>query len=103
MFASAITRVRETPYELRFNKRIDNECVYKFVCDVKGHVDMNALTDRALNNYLFARAVSGNQLLAPVVTKVYPSGRHLGLMCMLGLHWCGRLFRHTFFWPLRAS
>lgn len=70
MLASAMTTVCETHYELQFNRRTDNACDFMFACDAQGHVDMTALNEGALNNYLFARAVSGNQLLPPVVAMV---------------------------------
>jgi hypothetical protein len=71
MFASMMTPVCEPHYELRFNRRLGNERGYAFACDAKGHVDMTTLTARALNNYLFARAVSGNQLFPPTVALVF--------------------------------
>jgi len=43
--------------------QLDNKCGYSFDCGANGQVDMTALTERALNIYLFARAVSGNQLV----------------------------------------
>ncbi len=38
-----------------------------FPCDDKGRVDLDALTDRARDNYLFARAMVGRDFSAPCV------------------------------------
>ena len=42
-----------------------------FPCDVEGHVDCDALPGRALNNYLFARAMIGREFTMPAVTLRY--------------------------------
>jgi len=57
-------------YELRFMGLFDKGCGYAFPCDALGHVDIDALSERARDNYLFARAVVGSVLAAPVVSKV---------------------------------
>lgn len=54
-------------YELRFQSLADGRG-YAFPCDPKGHVDLNQLSDRARNDYLFARALVGRDLSAPAVT-----------------------------------
>ena len=38
-----------------------------FPCDARGQVDLEALTDRARNNYLFARALVGKDYSTPRV------------------------------------
>ena len=38
-----------------------------FPCDSRGHVDMDALSDAARENYLYARAVMGREFAAPAV------------------------------------
>jgi hypothetical protein len=55
-----------TQYELRFRSLVDGRG-YAFPCDPKGQVDMNQLSDRARNNYLFARALVGRDMAAPAV------------------------------------
>lgn len=40
------------------------------VCDAKGIVDMNAMTERARNSHLSALAVGGIELRSPMVRKV---------------------------------
>ena len=54
-------------YELRFAGLFDRGRGYAFPCDPQGQVDMNAMTERARANYLFARAMVGNALCAPIV------------------------------------
>lgn len=40
---------------------------YAFPCDCEGHVNLDALTERERNDYLYARAVVGRELDAPRV------------------------------------
>ena len=60
----------ELRYELCFGSLHVNGRGYAFPCDEAGHVDMNRLSERGRNNYLFARAVVGNELGYPVVARV---------------------------------
>jgi hypothetical protein len=60
-------------YELRFQSLSDSERGYAFPCDPKGLVDLDQLSDRARNNYLFARAMVGRELAVPAVR---PSSLH---------------------------
>jgi hypothetical protein len=54
-------------FELRFQSLFDSGRGYAFPCDLKGQVDLNQLSDRARNNYLYARAVVGRELAMPAV------------------------------------
>ena len=54
-------------YELRFQPLSNAGRGFAFPCDASGHVDMNALSSRALNNYLYARAVVGREVYMPAV------------------------------------
>lgn len=54
-------------YELRFESLHDAGRAYVFPCDAAGHVDMDALTDAARENYLFARIVVGHDVSNPAV------------------------------------
>ena len=49
-------------YELRFQSLHDAGHAYVFPCDAAGHVDMDALTDTARENYLFARIAVGHDV-----------------------------------------
>ncbi|HXD40174.1 MAG TPA: hypothetical protein VN649_06405 [Ramlibacter sp.] len=56
-------------FELRFQSLFDNGRGFAFPCDPRGQVDMNQLTERARNNYLYARAVVGRELAFPAVQR----------------------------------
>jgi hypothetical protein len=60
-------------YELRFKSLFDEGRAYSFPCDVSGQVDLDALSDRARVNYLYARAVVGREFSVPAVR---PSAAH---------------------------
>jgi hypothetical protein len=62
------TTLQEAPaYELRFQSLFDDGRAYAFPCDAHGRVDMDALSDRARQNYLYARAVIGREVAMPAV------------------------------------
>lgn len=54
-------------YELRFRCLFDEGRGLAFPCDSQGHVDMDALSERARANYLFARTVIGREFALPAV------------------------------------
>lgn len=54
-------------YELRFQSLFEEGRAYAFPCDERGHVDMDKLSDRARQNYLYARAVIGREVAMPAV------------------------------------
>jgi hypothetical protein len=54
-------------YELRFQPLFDDGRAFAFPCDEAGHVDMDALSERALEDYLYARAVIGREFSMPAV------------------------------------
>jgi hypothetical protein len=56
-------------YELRFQSLFNAQRGYAFECDAAGHVDMDALSERARQNYLYARAVVGRELAMPAVRR----------------------------------
>jgi len=58
-------------YELRFCFLFDEGRAYAFPCDAQGHVDMDSLSERALNNYLFARSVIGREVAMPAVRLLH--------------------------------
>jgi len=59
-----------TGFELRFIDLFNRGHAFAFPCDAQGHVDMEGLSERALSNYLFARAVVGQQLSRPCVMPI---------------------------------
>ena len=56
-----------THYELRFLSLFDEGRAYAFPCDSAGQVDMDALSERARDNYFYARAVVGREVSSPKV------------------------------------
>lgn len=62
-----------TPYEVRFQSLFDSGRALAFPCDEQGRVDLDALSDRARHNYLYARAVVGREFAAP---SVFRAGLH---------------------------
>ncbi|GIX25891.1 MULTISPECIES: hypothetical protein [Caldimonas] len=56
-----------TRYELRFQSLFHPGRGLCFPCDAQGRVDLDALSDRARENYLYARAVVGREYAHPSV------------------------------------
>ena len=54
-------------YQLRFRSLFDPGRAYVFPCDAAGRVDMDALSERARTNYLYARTVIGREFTVPEV------------------------------------
>ena len=54
-------------YELNFQPLSGDGSGYAFPCDALGRVDLDSLSERARNDYLFARALVGRLLSAPAV------------------------------------
>lgn len=55
-------------YQIRFESLFHEGRALAFPCDREGHVDLDALTDKARGNYLFARAMVGREFATPSVT-----------------------------------
>ncbi|MBT9527509.1 MAG: hypothetical protein IV105_19820 [Rhizobacter sp.] len=54
-------------YELRFKSLFHEGRALTFPCDAGGHVLLDSLSERARDNYLYARAVVGREYSAPAV------------------------------------
>ncbi|MCW7539736.1 hypothetical protein OOT46_18015 [Aquabacterium sp. A7-Y] len=54
-------------HELRFQSLFQAGRGYSFPCDGAGRVDLDALSERARANYLYARATVGREFATPVV------------------------------------
>ena len=54
-------------YELLFRSLFDAGRAYAFACDAQGNVDLDALSERSKNNYLYARTVIGREFAMPAV------------------------------------
>jgi hypothetical protein len=57
-------------HELRYESLFREGHGFSFPCDETGRVNLDALSDRARNNYLFARAMVGRDLAMPQVLTV---------------------------------
>jgi len=62
MTASASIR-----FQLRFQSLFDSGRGFAFPCDGQGRVDLDHLSERARNNYFYARAMVGRELAIPAV------------------------------------
>lgn len=61
-------RTMETsPFRLCFRSLFDSGRGYAFPCDGNGRVALDELSERARNNYLYARAMVGRELAVPAV------------------------------------
>ncbi|MFG6440573.1 hypothetical protein [Roseateles sp. LKC17W] len=56
-------------YELRFESLFQAGRALAFPCDAQGGVLLDALSEQARQNYLFARAVVGRDYAAPIVLR----------------------------------
>ncbi|MEO8058197.1 MAG: hypothetical protein ABI671_07705 [Burkholderiales bacterium] len=54
-------------YEIRFQSLFKPGRALSFPCDAQGRVELDALSDRARDNYLYARAVVGREFAFPAV------------------------------------
>lgn len=58
-----------TIYEIRFRSLFHEGRGLSFPCDRQGHVDLDALSQKALGNYLFARAMVGREFDSPSIME----------------------------------
>jgi hypothetical protein len=54
-------------FQLRFRNLFDAGRGYAFPCDARGQVDLDQMSERARNNYFYARAMVGKELTVPAV------------------------------------
>ena len=54
-------------YQLCFRSLFHSGRGYAFPCDPKGQVNMDAMSESARHNYLYARAMVGRELSVPAV------------------------------------
>ncbi|NNU42392.1 hypothetical protein [Ramlibacter montanisoli] len=60
-----------TEFQLRFTSLFHSGRGFAFPCDPQGHVDLDGMSERARNNYFYARAMVGRELAVP---EVEPAG-----------------------------
>ena len=63
-------------YALCFRSLFHSGRGFSFPCDARGQVHLDALSERARNNYLYARAMVGRELTPPSVER--REGAHAG-------------------------
>jgi hypothetical protein len=54
-------------FQIRFSSLFQEGRALSFPCDANGRVDMDAMSERARNNYLFAHAMVGREFATPLV------------------------------------
>lgn len=57
-------------FELRFRSLFQEGRALAFACDASGRIDMDGLSDRARERYLYARALVGREFAQPEVLPV---------------------------------
>jgi hypothetical protein len=56
-----------TAFELRFRSLFDSGRALAFACDAQGRIDLDRLSERARDRYLYARALVGRDFATPEV------------------------------------
>ena len=59
----------QSGFELRFQSLFDEGRALAFPCDAAGHVELDALSERARSNYFYARTVVGRDFGFPAVQR----------------------------------
>jgi hypothetical protein len=54
-------------FQLRFESLFVSGRGFAFPCDGQGRVDLDGMSERARNNYFYARAMVGRELSLPAV------------------------------------
>ncbi|MDP9046014.1 MAG: hypothetical protein M3O01_14525 [Pseudomonadota bacterium] len=57
----------DASYEIRFQSLFNEGRALTFPCDEQGRVTLDAMSERARDNYLYARAVMGREYAYPMV------------------------------------
>jgi hypothetical protein len=65
--SQSIVNFPAAEFELRFQSLFHEGRALVFPCDREGRVDLDSVSDRARNNYLFARAMVGREYAVPFV------------------------------------
>jgi hypothetical protein len=58
---------RGARFELRFSSLFDEGRGYAFPCDASGQVDLDAMSERLRNQYLYVRTLIGRDFSSPAV------------------------------------
>jgi hypothetical protein len=57
-------------FQLCFRSLFHSGRGFAFPCDERGQIDLDGLSERARNNYLYARAMIGRELSVPAIESV---------------------------------
>ena len=60
-------QARSDQFQLRFQSLFQQGRGFAFPCDAKGQIDLDHMSERARNNYFYARAMVGQELTVPAV------------------------------------
>ena len=71
--ATAIAQAGSTHY-LTFGSLFHSVRSLSFPCDSEGQVELDSLSERARDNYFFARSVVGRDFTVPVVVPAFDAG-----------------------------
>ncbi len=59
-------------FEIRYQSLFHEGRALSFPCDAEGHVPLDSLSESALENYLYARAVVGREFAYPSIRPAVP-------------------------------
>ena len=65
--AAAASQAGPASFVLVFRSLFQSGRAFAFACDPGGRVDMDGMSERSRNNYLYARAMIGRELHCPSV------------------------------------
>lgn len=68
---ACLTSSPECCFELRFQSLFHEGRALSFPCDAGGHVQFDQLSERARENYLYARVVIGREYATPAVMRTH--------------------------------
>ncbi len=69
MPSQAVQAHRASGYVLRFQSLFHEGRALAFECDAGGRVDLDAMSERARLNYLYARSVIGRDFATPFIER----------------------------------
>jgi hypothetical protein len=69
--AQSFAALSRGSFELRFRSLFHEGRALAFSCEADGSIDLDRLSDRARQSYLYARALVGRDFAQPEVTAVY--------------------------------
>jgi hypothetical protein len=74
MHSSPVDPCRAAHCELRFQSLFNAGYSYAFPCDAAGKVDLDSLSNKARDNYFYARTLTGREFAHPTVASLPSSG-----------------------------